>query len=487
MNPGPPASLARAGRKWRTLVQTKSSHGQAFACTPLRILCRAGAAALVCVLVGMGCSPSAGPEPAPVETGAVIPDPAPDAPASGAADPDTGAQSAALTIEPFPPDPAGEPGISDLEADVADPSDEVPPSGSILAPGTDTVPISADRPLRVGVLLPLSGAYAATGRALWNAVEMALFEGDAEHVELVVGDTASDAQAARAAFLQLADAGIDIVVGPLFSWATAEVVAEAEGRGIPVLALSNDIAEAARPAWMLGVHPRGEVLRILRYALDHPDQRVGLIVPETEFGDAVADAFRDALPPVRVLGLVRYHPRSDPATVAQQFLDGAPRAGTRARDAVLIAARGNALRAIAAELAYRNNAPEGLRYLGLSGWRTSGLQGEPVLQGGLFADLPEEPFADFSDRYQRIYGAAPSRTAALAYDAAALAVSLTAVEPGNRAAWLEAPEGFSGLLGMFRLLSDGTVERGFAVYEVRREGYAVVQAPPSSFVPAEGG
>ncbi|MYD94117.1 MAG: hypothetical protein F4Y02_10580, partial [Chloroflexi bacterium] len=44
-----------------------------------------------------------------------------------------------------------------------------PPQG--VAPG----PIARDAALRVGVLLPLSGAYAATGRELFQAVEMALF------------------------------------------------------------------------------------------------------------------------------------------------------------------------------------------------------------------------------------------------------------------------------------------------------------------------
>ena len=335
--------------------------------------------------------------------------------------------------------------------------------------------------LRVGALLPLSGAYAATGRELFQAVEMALFEADAAGVVLLPRDTASDADTARAAFAELAADGVSLVIGPLFAWTAEAVVPEAGRRGIPVLALSNDISVAGRDAWMLGVHPGGEVRRIIRHVLATSNQRVGLIAPETGYGDAVVEAYQLEVAPQNRSGVIRYGENSEPGAVVQQFVDGAQGAVNRAGDAILIAARGNALRAMAAELAYRNVAPDQVRYLGLSSWRTSDLQGEPALVGGRFADLPEDSFRQFAIRFRRIYGTPPSRTAALAYDAAAVAANLAAVSPDRRPARLQAPQGFRGLLGAFRLLPDGTVERGFDVYEVKRDGYSLLEPAPVRF------
>ena len=440
------------------------------------------------ILIVAGCVSACGPSsdsgPAPVEPGVSsavqeVPEPAErerggaqEAPTPGVHESDAPAPDA-IQVAAIPP--AGE------DPSTTSTGTEAPPQD--VARG----PIARDAVLRVGVLLPLSGAYAATGRELFQAVEMALFELDAERVELLPRDTASDAETARAAFLELAAEGASLVIGPLFAWTTGAVVPEAVDRGIPVLALSNDISVADREAWMLGVHPRGEVQRILGHAIEEPGQRVGLIVPESEYGDAVAEAYQLAVPPRSRSALIRYNDDSEPSDVAQQFVDTVSGSADRPGDAILIAARGNALRAIAAELAYRDVAPDQVRYLGLSSWRTSDLQGEPALEGGRFADLSEEAFRQFAERFRRIYGTPPSRTAALAYDASAVAANLASVDPDTRIARLQTPQGFRGLLGAFRLLTDGAVERGLNVYEVRRDGYSLLERAPDRFAPTPQG
>ncbi len=431
------------------------------------------------------CGPSSDGGPAPVEPGVSsdvqeVPEPAEGAQGGGAQEEPTTDVSES---DPAAPDAIQVAGIPPADEDASTTATGAGAPPQDVAPG----PIARDAVLRVGVLLPLSGAYAATGRELFQAVEMALFEVDADRVELLPRDTASDAEIARAAFLELAAEGASLVIGPLFAWTTGAVVPEAVNRGIPVLGLSNDISVAEREAWMLGVHPRGEVHRILGHAIEEPGQRVGLIVPESEYGAAVAEAYQLAVPPRNRSALIRYNDDSEPSDVAQQFVDTVTGSANRPGDAILIAARGNALRAIAAELAYRDVAPDQVRYLGLSSWRTSDLQGEPALEGGRFADLSDEAFRQFAERFRRIYGTSPSRTAALAYDASAVAANLAGVEPGTRIARLQTPQGFRGLLGAFRLLTDGAVERGLNVYEVRRDGYSLLERAPARFAPAPQG
>lgn len=453
----------------------------------------AAACILLCVGLASGCGPSSDDGPAPLEPG-VSSDIQEAVELADGARNDGEAAAAADAGEPETAAPgdgenAGSPADDDdLAADNTQFAALPPaPDPEARPPSVADQSLSRETRLRVGVLLPLSGAYAATGRELFQAAEMALFEADAAGVELLPRDTASDADTARAAFLELAADGVNLVIGPLFAWTTEVVVPEAVRRGIPILALSNDISVANRDAWMLGVHPRGEVRRILRHVLARPNQRVGLIAPETEYGNAVVRAYQLEVAPQNRSGLTRYREDSEPSAVVQQFVDSVPGAVDRAGDAILIAARGNALRAMAAELAYRNVAPDRVRYLGLSSWRTSDLQGEPALVGGRFADLPEDSFRQFAVRFRRIYGTPPSRTVALAYDAVAVAVNLAAVDPDRRPARLQTSQGFRGLLGAFRLLPDGTVERGFDVYEVQRDGYSLLEPAPARFARAPRG
>jgi hypothetical protein len=46
------------------------------------------------------------------------------------------------------------------------------------------------------------------------------------------------------------------------------------------------------------------------------------------------------------------------------------------------------------------------------------------------------------------------------------------------------PSGFSGVDGLFRLLSDGTSERGLAILEVREGGPQVIDPAPRAFATA---
>jgi hypothetical protein len=68
-----------------------------------------------------------------------------------------------------------------------------------------------------------------------------------------------------------------------------------------------------------------------------------------------------------------------------------------------------------------------------------------------------------------------------------LAVSLSPNPPGQRytATTLTRGSGFAGLDGLFRLLPDGTSERGLAILEVREYGPEVMEPAPNSFTSAQ--
>ena len=92
--------------------------------------------------------------------------------------------------------------------------------------------------------------------------------------------------------------------------------------------------------------------------------------------------------------------------------------------------------------------------------------------------------ADFERRFISTYGRPPLRLATLAYDAVALAAKLARLKPGGdfSAEAITNPNGWSGVDGVFRFLSDGRTDRGLAVIEVQGERNNVISPAPSSFV-----
>lgn len=105
--------------------------------------------------------------------------------------------------------------------------------------------------------------------------------------------------------------------------------------------------------------------------------------------------------------------------------------------------------------------------------------------GAWFAAPPPAARARFVERFRELFGRSPDRLATLAYDAVALAAVLARGEvpdPYARAR-LENPDGFAGVDGIFRLTETGTVERGLAVLEVRRDAPLEIDPAPTSFAP----
>jgi ABC-type branched-subunit amino acid transport system substrate-binding protein len=105
------------------------------------------------------------------------------------------------------------------------------------------------------------------------------------------------------------------------------------------------------------------------------------------------------------------------------------------------------------------------------------------LQGAWFAAPDNAGFASFVTRYQRKFGAEPSRVATLGYDAAALVIVLARQQSSQRfsEAMLQNQTGFSGIDGIFRFRADGATERGLAVLQVSNGATNVLSPAPRSF------
>lgn len=374
---------------------------------------------------------------------------------------------------------AAAPGIPSGEAEEREAQAAAPPPAPLRE--TALEPVRHAGSVSVGLLLPLTGSHAGAGGAMMYAAELALFEAGGRRAVLVPRDTAGEPLRAAEAFRELQTEGVEIVVGPLFAPSAAAVAPAARAAGIPLLALTNDVSLAGGGVWALGRHPGDEVRRILAHARGEGRTRFGLLAPRTPYGEEVREAFRGALPPAAVSGSFLYPPGDDPAAAAEAFLSAVPALNAAPGAAILVAARGRSLRALAAELAYRGVDRDRATLLGLAGWHDQKILGEPALVGGRFAAPARDASAAFAARYERFYGRLPPPSAVLAYDAVALALALSRAGGERRTALLAAPDGFLGNLGLFRLLADGSVERGLAVYRVERHGFGPVDPAPKRF------
>ncbi|MEO1039016.1 MAG: penicillin-binding protein activator [Pseudomonadota bacterium] len=389
-----------------------------------------------------------------------------------------------------------------------------------------------------------SPAARAEAAQILRAAELSLFTRGDERVLLLPRDTAGTRAGAADAAAGLAEDGVDLIFGPLLSGAVAGASGPARRANIPVIAFSTDPDRAGDGVYLLSFPPSEEVRRITEYARQRGAERFAFVGPDSAYGRAVAAAYQDnverlteGLEP-RIVEIEAPEPEDAPEPVAADpfapiepveperievevipglrepvFYTGSVASMTQAartlaalgvrpadpEDARALSLRswepslgdpfqvlmlpegGDQLRTLAPVMIFADIDPLIVKFVGTSLWRDADVAREPALAGGWFAGPDPETRAPFERAFEAAYGAPPSRLAGLGYDAVSLAAAVAAAPGEPPRSVIENPDGFSGVDGLFRFREDGTLERGLAVYTIRRSGFATLEPAPTRF------
>ncbi|HJS84544.1 MAG TPA: penicillin-binding protein activator [Acetobacteraceae bacterium] len=381
------------------------------------------------------------------------------------------------------------------------------PPGSLLGPfGPGAVGGAPARP--VAILLPLSGPRAELGQPMLQAAQLAL--ADPTTPPLIPEDTGGTAAGAGTAARGALAQGAGLILGPLTAAETEAVAPIATAAGVPVLAFTNTTAAARPGVWALGITPGQQVRRLLAYAQEQGRGRVAALLPESQFGHAMAQALTAAaeqrgLPPpeIRFHGtgmaainsavrqISDYEQRWGPVQqrIKEARAQGTPEGRREAErltrssvppppfDALLLGDTGDSLAELASMLSYYFVGPPSVQVMGPALWAAPG-SGASQVRGAWFAAPDPAARANFEQAFAARYGGPPPGAADLAFDAASIA---RAVAPqGDTMAALVNPDGFSGADGWLRLLPDGQVQRGLAILQVGPGGPRVISPAPTS-------
>jgi len=345
--------------------------------------------------------------------------------------------------------------------------------------------------VQVALLVPAGSAQASDGfiaQNLENAARLAIGDLQGVQIDLRVYATAGDpAQAANAAATAVAD-GAAIILGPVYAEEANAAGLATAGSGVNILAFSNNTTIAGGNVFVLGPTFRNTANRLVGYGMRTGLDRYMIVHADDLQGNLGRDAIASA---VRQNGGTVVGVQSYPLSQAG-ILSAAPGivAATDAAgaEAVFTTAGVNAdLPILATALPESGLDTQAIRFVGLTRWNVTPQALElPGLQGGLFA-LPDQQMTQiFESRYSAAYGEAPHPLAGLAYDGiAAIGALVARRDPAalSRAS-LTQGQGFEGTAGIFRLLPDGTNERGLAVAEVRGNAVTILDPAPRSFAGA---
>ena len=339
-------------------------------------------------------------------------------------------------------------------------------------PAPKAVPLDPHK-IRVALLVPLSGPHAALGQAMANASQLAVFDMGVNDFELLPRDTKGTAHGAMRAARDALASGAQLVIGPLFAASVSAVKPIIMASSVNMLGLSTDMSLAAPRSYMMGFAPAPQIERLVAYASDRGLKRFATMIPPGPYGLLVRKAFKAAVEKHGGAIIVE-DMRGDVAPIVAQ---------KEYIDALFIPYGGKALRQLAGKLVAAGITPGDVQLLGTGLWDAPNIAGgQDFLYGGWYAAPEPELHANFIEGYSASFGKTPPRLATLAYDATALAAVLARNSMPYDQSSLQMTTGFAGVDGLFRLLPNGTIERGLAINEITSEGSRVIDASPRTFV-----
>lgn len=348
--------------------------------------------------------------------------------------------------------------------------------------------INPQKPVPVALLVPMGSenpGHLVLAQSLENAARLAIADLDGVTIDLRVYPTSGQPdQAADVARRAVSD-GARILLGPVFAESANAAGLAVAGRGVNVLSFSNNTEIAGGNVFVLGNTFRNTANRLAQFATSQGRGNV-LIVHGEDVAESIGrDAILNAVGRAggQVVGIASFPLNQTDLINAIPSI--AEQVETTGADSVFFTSGTNGAIPILTQLLKENGVdPLETQYIGLRRWDVPvSALALPGVQNGWFA-VPDPSLNQlFSDRYMAAYGTPPHTLAGLAYDGIAAIGALAASGQSDAltAQALTQSSGFAGVNGVFRLLSNGTNERGLAVATIIDNQVVVISPAPRSF------
>jgi hypothetical protein len=358
-----------------------------------------------------------------------------------------------------------------------------------VASGPGTVPPGNGGSVQVALLIPSGSGQSQDelfGQNLENAARLAMADLSGVNIDLRVYRTGGSPAQAAALAKQAVDEGAQVILGPFYSEEANSAGVAVANSGVSVLAFSNNAAIAGGNVFVLGQTFDNTARRLAGYAVRNGKSKILIVHDRNVAGEVGKAAIERGVANAggSVVGVASYEfSQNGIVQAASGIVNTARSSGATAL--FLTADTAGALPLLSQLLVDNGIDRATTQFIGLTRWdippATLAL---PGVQGGWFAMPDPGLSAQFRARYEGAYGSQPVPVAALAYDGIAAIGALA-----NRAkdgaplgkGDLTQSAGFAGVSGIFRLLPNGTNERGLAVATIRANQVVVIDAAPRSF------
>lgn len=282
---------------------------------------------------------------------------------------------------------------------------------------------------KVGVILPLTGKYAAYGSSVLNGIECAagIFspcESNSK-LDLIIKDDAGEAELSATAVEELVNKDkVSIILGPLSSSSVESAALKAKELNVPLISLSQKegVAQTGENIFSVAMTANVQVSAIIDYAVKKKKlKNFAIVYPTTPYGEKYKELFETYVKDAGAKVVI-----SKGYGETTQDFGGLFRTNVKSFDALFIPDSYRAVGYIANVMTLEGH--KNVQLLGINRWNNPELveRGGDAVNGavfvdGFFAESNNSSSARFASSFKQAYDMDATILEAIGFDAARIA------------------------------------------------------------------
>ena len=306
-----------------------------------------------------------------------------------------------------------------------------------------TAEVFADKKIRIGLLVPLTGKNSEIGQSIIKSTRLAVNKINNSFIEIIPKDTKSSPVDTLKAAKDLEQLGIKIIIGPVFN---ENQIYLGELKGITFISLTNKSDNKSKNIINAGINATSQLNGIKKFIELNKIKKTIFLTPDKNYKNEIEKAINDS----KIKILKNYVYETDPTKLTNQIekitkykqrkqnledeivrleksdqnnkeklierLKKRDTLGSVKFDSIIIADFDESLKSVTTSLLYTDISPKDKYFITLNQWFDQSLLEEASSQPLYFPSVNKKNYEEFSLEYFNRFGEYPNQLSFLSFD-----------------------------------------------------------------------
>ena len=313
----------------------------------------------------------------------------------------------------------------------------------ILFTSSSLTKVVAQEKIKFGLLVPISGEYSKIGKSILKSTLLALNKIDNSLIEIIPKDTASNPDVTFEKAKELREAGVKIVIGPVFNKNLTKLE---ELSDMTFLSLTNKIIDNPKNIISAGINAGSQLNTIAIFQKNNELKKTIFLIPNKNYKNEIKKAIKKS----KIKTFKVHYYDSDPTKLTKQIekitkysqrkqnvkdeikrleksedpnkdkkikiLEKKDTLGKIGFDSLVIADFDESLKSITTSLLYTDVSPKKTYFITLNQWFDISLLKETSYQPIYYPSVNKENYDEFTNLYFKKFKQYPNQLSFLSYD-----------------------------------------------------------------------